>query len=186
MDFPLHNRATAPGDAGPVLEQVGKDLGYVPALLAQMAESPPVLEAYRTLSGIFRKSGLSPLEQQIVLLTVSAENISHYCTPAHALRARDASLDEASIEAIRNGNPLADTRREALRTLTVQMVRKHGRVTDSDLEAFVTAGFSRANILEIILAVGLKTLSNYVAFVAQTPLDPPMAADAFAAGRPCA
>jgi alkylhydroperoxidase family enzyme len=186
MDFPLHNWTTAPAGSRATLERVGKELGYVPALLAQMAESPAVLEAYGTLSAIFRRSALAPVEQQIVLLTVSVENASHYCTPAHALRAREASLDEAGVAAIRQGRPLADPRQEALRTLTIRIVRKHGVVSDSELEEFVTAGFTRANILEVILAVGLKTLSNYVAFVARTPLDPPMAAEAFAAGRPCA
>ncbi|MDQ0463889.1 putative peroxidase-related enzyme [Caulobacter ginsengisoli] len=186
MEFSLHNWTTAPADSRAALKRVGEELGYVPALLAQMAESPPVLEAYGTLSAIFRRSSLTPIEQQIVLLAVSVENASHYCTPAHAIRARAASLDEAAVTAIRRGRPLPDARQEALRRLTVQMVRKHGTVSESELDAFVTAGFTRANILEIILAVGLKTLSNYVAFVAKTPLDPPMVAEAFAAGRPCA
>ncbi len=186
MEFRLHNWSTAPVDAQSALERIGKDLGYVPALLAQMAESPPVLEAYSTLSAIFRGCGLSPAEQQIVLLAVSVENDSHYCTPAHAIRAKAAELDEATVTAVRRRRPLSDPRLEALRLLTVQIVRERGMVSDSQLQAFVTAGFAPANILEIILAVGLKTLSNYVAFVAKTPLDPPLAAEAFAAGRPCA
>lgn len=186
MEFPLYSRSTAPAESKATLERVGQDLGYVPALLAQMAESPPVLEAYGALSAIFRKSSLAPAEQQIVLLAVSVENDSHYCTPAHAIRARAADLPEAGVTAIRHGRPLADPRQEALRRLAVQIVRERGMVSDSELQTFVTAGFTRANILEIILAVGLKTLSNYVAFVAKTPLDPPMAAEAFAAGRSCA
>lgn len=121
-----------------------------------------------------------------MLLTVSVENASHYCTPAHAIRAREASLDEEAVAVIREGRDLRDPRQEALRHFTLQMMRQSGRLDDADLEAFVTAGFSRANILDVILAVGLKTLSNYTAFLARPPLDPPMAAAAFAAGRPCA
>ncbi|MDP1630015.1 MAG: carboxymuconolactone decarboxylase family protein [Caulobacter sp.] len=182
-DFPLHSRATAPFEAKPILEQAGQAMGYIPALLAQMAEAPALLEGYAALSAIFRKTGFTAQEQQLVLLTVSVENDSHYCTPAHTVRARDADLDADVIAAIREGRPITAPRFEALRRFTILMIRDRGFVADADLDAFTGAGFTRANALEIILAVGLKTLSNYVNHIAETPLDPPMIADAFAAGR---
>ena len=176
--FPLHTRATAPFEAKPILDQAAQTMGYVPALLAQMAEAPALLEGYAALSAIFRKTGLSPAEQQLVLLTASVEHDSHYCTPAHTVRARDAAIDEATLDAVRAGRPVADPRLEALRAFTVRMIRDRGFLADADLDAFVAAGFTRANALEIILAVGLKTLSNYVNHIAETPLDPPLVADA--------
>ena len=176
--FPLHTRATAPFEAKPILDQAAQTMGYVPALLAQMAEAPALLEGYAALSAIFRKTGLSPAEQQLVLLTASVEHDSHYCTPAHTVRARDAAIDEATLAAVRAGRPVADPRLEALRAFTVRMIRDRGFLADADLDAFVAAGFTRANALEIILAVGLKTLSNYVNHIAETPLDPPLVADA--------
>lgn len=181
--FPLHTRATAPFEAKPFLEQAGQSIGYVPALLAQMAEAPALLEGYAALSAIFRKSSLDPREQQLVLLTVSVELGSRYCTPAHAARARAADLDAGGIDDIRAGRPLADARLEALRRLTVALVRTRG-VTGSDtVDAFLAAGFTPANVLEVVLAIGLKTLSTCVANVAQTPLDPPIIADALTLGR---
>ena len=176
--FPLHTRATAPFEAKPILDQASQAMGYVPALLAQMAEAPALLEGYAALSAIFRKTGFTPAEQQLVLLTVSVEHDSHYCTPAHTVRARDAAIDEATLAAIRAGRPVADARLEALRRFTVTMIRDRGFVADADLDAFVAAGFTRANAMEIILAVGLKTLSNYVNHIAETPLDPHLVADA--------
>lgn len=176
--FPLHTRATAPFEAKPILDQASQAMGYVPALLAQMAEAPALLEGYAALSAIFRKTGFTPAEQQLVLLTVSVEHDSHYCTPAHTVRARDAAIDEATLAAIRAGRPVADARLEALRWFTVTMIRDRGFVADADLDAFVAAGFTRANAMEIILAVGLKTLSNYVNHIAETPLDPHLVADA--------
>lgn len=178
--FPLHTRATAPFEAKPLLDQASQTMGYIPALLAQMAEAPALLEGYAALSAIFRKSGFTPAEQQLVLLTVSVEHDSHYCTPAHTVRARDAAIDEATLVAVRAGRPVADARLEALRLFTVKMIRERGFLADADLDAFVAAGFTRANALEIILAVGLKTLSNYVNHIAETPLDPPLVADAVA------
>jgi alkylhydroperoxidase family enzyme len=175
--FPLHTRATAPFEAKPFLEQAERSMGYIPPLLAQMAEAPALLEGYASLSATFRKSTLSPSEQQLVLLTVSVEHDSAYCTPAHAVRARQAALAETAIAGIRAGTPLEDDRLETLRGFTVRMVRDRGVLAPGVLEAFLAAGFTRANSLEVILAVGLKTLSNYLAQVAQTPPDPRLVAD---------
>lgn len=181
-EFPLHTRATAPFEAKPFLDQAGQSIGYVPALLAQMAEAPALLEGYATLGAIFRKCGFSAAEQQLVLLTVAVEHQSRYCTPAHAARARAAELDEDIIDAIRRGQPIADPRLEILRGFIVRMIRSGGALSESELRAFLDAGFTRANALEIILAIGLKTLSTYVGHIARTPLDPPLIADALTVG----
>lgn len=182
-EFPLHTRATAPFEAKPILDQAGQSIGYVPALLAQMAEAPALLEGYATLGAIFRKSGFSAREQQLVLLTVAVEHQSRYCTPAHAARARSVELDEAVIDAVRREQPIADPRLEALRGFIVRMIRAEGALPEAEIDAFLNAGFSRANALEIVLAIGLKTLSTCVAAIARTPLDPPLIAEALAAGR---
>jgi alkylhydroperoxidase family enzyme len=99
------------------------------------------------------------------------------------VRAREAKLDAATIAAVRARGPVADARLEALRAFTVRMVQTRGFVADAELAAFEAAGFARANAMEIILAVGLKTLSNYVNHIAETPLDPALEADAFAPSR---
>jgi alkylhydroperoxidase family enzyme len=182
-EFPLHTRATAPFEAKPFLDQAGQSIGHVPALLAQMAEAPALLESYATLGAIFRKSGFTPQEQQLVLLTVAVEHQSRYCTPAHAARARAAELDEDVIDAVRRELPIDDPRLEMLRGFIVRMIRSEGALSDTDIDAFLEAGFSRANVLEIVLAIGLKTLSTYTATIARTPLDPPLIAEAFAVGR---
>lgn len=182
-EFPLHTRATAPFAAKPILEEAGRTIGYVPNLVAQMAEAPALLEGYATLAAIFRKTDFSARERALILLTVSVEHDSHYCTPAHTVSARDSHLDEDTIAAVRARRPVADRRLEALRSFCVRMVRDRGFVADADISAFEAAGFTRANAMEVILAIGLKTLSNYVNHIAETPLDPPLVADAFAAGR---
>ena len=177
-EFPIHSRATAPFAAKPFLEEASASLGYVPALLGQMAESPQLLEAYSVTSAIFRKSSFTDAEQQVVLLTISVEHDSHYCTPAHTRRARQSSLPEPDIRAIRDRRPLSDSRMETLRKFAIRMVRERGFLTDSEVAAFLTAGFTRAQALDVVLAVGLKTLSNYVNHLAETPLDPPLTPDA--------
>jgi len=177
-EFAIHSRATAPFAAKPFLEEASASLGYVPALLGQMAESPQLLEAYSVTSAIFRKSTFTEAEQQLVLLTISVEHDSQYCTPAHTRRARQAGLAEPDIRAIRDRRPLSDPRLDSLRIFAIRMVRERGFLTDGEVAAFLTAGFTRAQVLDVVLAVGIKTLSNYVNHLAETPLDPPLTPDA--------
>lgn len=171
--FPLHTRATAPFEAKLFLEQAGQSIGHVPALLAQMAEAPALLEGYASLSAIYRKSGLAPDEQQLVLLTAAVALGGHDCIPAHAGRAGQVALDETVIAAVQAGRALAAPRQEALRRFALAMSRSRGEVAPADLDAFLAAGFTPANALEVVLAVGLKTLSACAARLARTPLDPP-------------
>jgi alkylhydroperoxidase family enzyme len=182
-EFQIHSRATAPSASKPIIEQVQSSMGYVPTLIGQMAESPQLLEAYAAMSAIFRKSSFSETEQQLVLLTVSVENEAHYCTPAHTQRVRNALLDEAEIRAVRDGRALSDVRLEALRAFTVRMIRERGFLSDAELAGFMAAGFTRSQALDVVLAVGLKTLSNYVNHLAETPLDPALLADAVSPAR---
>jgi AhpD family alkylhydroperoxidase len=177
-DFPIHTRATAPFASKPFLELAATNLGYIPAIAGQMAESPQLLEGYAALSAIFAKSSFTPAEQQLVLLAVSVEHNSHYCTPAHTRAARKSALPEADIRAIRDRRPLLDARLEALRGFTVRMIRERGFLSDTEIAAFTAAGFTRAQALDVVLAIGLKTMSNYVNHLAETPLDPPLQADA--------
>lgn len=181
MDFPIHSRATAPFASKPMLEEIQKATGFVPAIAGQMAESPALLEGYAALSAIFRKSSLSPAEQQLVLLAVSVEHGGHYCAPAHTVQARATGLAEADIRSVRDRRMLADARLEALRTYAVSLVRQRGYLADAEVQAFLSAGFTRAQALDVVLAVGLKTMSNYVNHLAETPLDPPLQADALVA-----
>ena len=171
MDFPTHTVETAPEAARPLLAEAEKAAGFVPNLYGVMAEAPALLEGYRALSQIFEKTSLSPIERQIVLLAISAENGCAYCVAAHSMIAAKAGVAGEAIEAIRDGHAIAEPRLEALRRFVETLVRTRGWPADADVEAFLGGGFSRAQILEVILAVGYKTLSNYTNHLAHTPLD---------------
>lgn len=182
-DFPLHTRASAPPASRPFLEQAGGSLGYVPALLAQMAESPALIEGYATLMLIFRRSTLTTPEQQLALLAVAVELDSPYCTPFEATRARAHRLDEAVITAVRARRRLSERRQEALRAFAAALAASRGKVDAAALARFLAAGFSRANVLELVLAVGVKTLAAHAAQLCQTPPEPAALGTALAAGR---
>jgi len=171
MSFPIHSIDSAPEDAHPILNNAGKAFGFIPNLLAGMASSPALLEGYVTLSGIFEKTSFNATEQQIVLLTTSRYNECHYCMAAHTGIAGMQGVDADVIAAIRNDQPIADSRLEALRILTHKIVENRGWVAEKDLAPFFAAGFNNGQVLEVVLGVGLKTLSNYANHLLSTPVD---------------
>jgi alkylhydroperoxidase family enzyme len=75
------------------------------------------------------------------------------------------------VQAIRNGRPIADKKLEALRRFTAAVVTSRGWPSDADTGAFLNAGYGRQQVLEVVLGVGIKTLSNYTNHIADTPLD---------------
>ncbi|MGI9344522.1 MAG: carboxymuconolactone decarboxylase family protein [Gammaproteobacteria bacterium] len=170
--FTVHSPDTAPDAARPLLEGAQKAFGgMIPNLYGVMAESPALLEAYQQLGAIFTRTSLEPAEQHIVWITVNFENDCHYCMAAHSAVAKHAGLPDADIDALRTGAPLDDPRHEALRQFATVMVRKRGWPDPADVESLMAAGYNNATILDVILGIGMKTLSNYTNHVADTPVD---------------
>jgi uncharacterized peroxidase-related enzyme len=169
--FHLHDIASAPEGSKPILEHAAGSLGFVPNLFGILAGSPALLKGYTTLAAIFDNTSLTVAERQVVLLTVSAENGCNYCIAAHSAIARAQGVSEAAVGGVRDGKPMPDGRLEALRAFTRQVVLRRGWVPDQDIKGFLEAGFTTEQVLEVILGVGLKTLSNYANHMAATPLD---------------
>jgi alkylhydroperoxidase family enzyme len=168
----LHTPETAPDAARAPLAQVSAKYGRVPNLLAAMAESPALLSGYLGVASAFRGSSFSPLEQHVVLQTVNASNACHYCTAAHSAVAVGVTrVDPALDAALRELRPLADPRLEALRRFAHVVTERRGWAEDDEVEAFLAAGYTRAQLLEVVLGIGQKTISNYVNHLIGTPLD---------------
>ncbi len=170
-NFQVHSIDSAPDRAKPTLEKAQKAMGFIPNLYGTFAESPATLEAYATIGSLFDRSSFNATERQIVLLATSFENGCEYCMAAHTTIAGMQKLPADVVEALRSGNAIPDARLEALRSFTLQVVRERGWVKDADVQAFLDAGFTQAQVLEVILGVGMKTISNYTNHVASIPLD---------------
>lgn len=171
MTFPLHNATTAPDGSRELLAGAEKAFGFVPNLLATMAGAPSLLAGYLTLTRIFDESSLSPTERQLVLLTVSYQNECAYCMAAHTAIAGMQHVPASVIEAVRAGRPIVEPRLEALRQLTLAIVQSRGWPPASTVDRFVAAGYTPQQVLEVVLGVGIKTMSNYTNHLAGTPLD---------------
>ncbi|WP_440958014.1 carboxymuconolactone decarboxylase family protein [Oceanicaulis sp. LC35] len=177
--FTLHTAETAPEAAKPLLENSLKAFGMVPGLHAVMAESPELLDAYQRVHTLFQNTSFNAEELTVVWQTINVENQCHYCVPAHSFIAKSMKVDDAINEALRNETPLPDARLEALRTFTLKLIRQHGVMSDADLQDFYDAGFTRRNVLEVILGYSQKVMSNFTNHVAHTPVDAPFAAFAW-------
>lgn len=173
VDFIRHTVETAPEAAKADLEGSVKAYGMVPGLLATMAEAPNLLKAYRAVHELFTGTSLNDAEKTVVWMAINVEHQCHYCVPAHTALALRMRVEEATIQALRDGKPLADPKLEALRVFTLKMVRQRGRVSDAEVEEFLAAGFTRQQVLEVVLGVAHKVMSNYVNAFAQTPVDAP-------------
>ncbi|MEL7232285.1 MAG: carboxymuconolactone decarboxylase family protein, partial [Pseudomonadota bacterium] len=132
--FDLHTPETAPEGARDFITGVNKKMGFVPSLYAVFAENPTVLNAYNQLSDQLTKSGLSPLEQQVVTIAASVENECHFCVAAHTTISEGAGLDLDVIYAVREDRAIADSKLEALRQFAHKVIDQRGWVDDADTQ----------------------------------------------------
>lgn len=172
---------TAEARAKAVLDQALAQVGFIPNMYAYMVNSPALLDTYLHGYGLFRQdSGFTPAEQEVVFLAISRENGCHYCVAAHSMLADAKSkVPPAVTEAIRDGTPVPDAKLAALSAFTRAMVASRGLPRREQVEAFLTAGYSEPHILGIILAIAVKTLSNYSNHLFRTPVDAMFASHAW-------
>lgn len=170
--FPLHDETTAPPAAAAALAATRKNFGMVPNLERVMASAPPLLEAYSRTWDLFDSTSLSEIERQVVYLVANFENDCVYCVPWHTLLAKKAGMSPEAIEALRNGSRIPDEKLESLRVFTRTLIANRGKAVAADLESFFAAGYTPVQVLEVILGLAVKLMSNYTNSVAATPLDP--------------
>jgi len=178
-EFPIHTIESAPEASQALIAGAQKNFGFVPNLLGVMASAPAALKSYVALGGTLSETSFTPVEQQVIALTVSRLNECAYCMGAHSGIAKMAGMSDDNLEALRSGAVLPDSRLQSLAAFTATVVTKRGWATEADQEEFVAAGFSQQQILEVLVGVAMKTLSNYTNHLAETPLDAQFAAFAW-------
>ncbi|HLA91011.1 MAG TPA: carboxymuconolactone decarboxylase family protein [Gemmatimonadaceae bacterium] len=178
MKFHVHTPDSAPAGAREILGTIARSYGFVPNLAAVLAESPATLNGLLGFMSAYdaKEMTLSPVERQVVLLAVSAKNGCEYCAAAHGMLASKNGLDRAEVVNLQQGRPLRDAKLETLRRFAEMIAGTRGRASEADLEAFFTAGFSRAQVFEVIFGVALKTLTNYANHIARPPVNEQFAA----------
>jgi uncharacterized peroxidase-related enzyme len=165
---------SAPAASQPLLQAVNKQLGSVPNLFRLVANSPAALEGYLGMSGALGKGALAAQTRERIALAVAEINGCGYCLSAHTYLGKNlAKLDDAEMAANRSGasnNPKADA---AVR-FAAKVTRQRGKVSAEDVSAVRNAGYSDAEIIEIVQHVALNTWTNYINEVAATEIDFPV------------
>ena len=179
--YTIHTIETAPAASKPLLEGAQKQLGFIPNLFGALADAPAALEAYLALSGSVEKTSFSAAETEVINLSVSATNGCDYCLAAHSTIANMKKVPAEITKAARAGAPLADPKLDVLAKLTRSVVETRGWPEQGLLDDFFTQGYTRANYLELLVGVTMKTLSNYVNHQVETPIDVAFGGEAKAA-----
>ncbi|XQE65123.1 carboxymuconolactone decarboxylase family protein [Pseudomonas sp. P3C3] len=172
----LQTLESAPQEAQPFLQNALKNSGFIPNLLAVLANAPAALETYVTVSALNGKASLGLAEREVIQLIAATTHGCSFCVAGHTAVAQNkAKLPAEVIEALRARGELPNARYEALAAFTRAVIATRGNVSDADYQAFKEAGFEEGQALEVILGVSLATLCNFANSFARTPLNPELA-----------
>ncbi len=169
--FKIHTIESAPEKSKAILEAIQKSSGMIANVYGVMAEAPGLLEGYTQINRLFEESSFNAEEITVVWLSINVEHDCHYCVPGHTLIANMMKVDSALIEALRNNEAMPTEKLQVLQDTTLSMTRKRGYLTDAEVEAFYAAGYTKRQLLEIVLGLSQKVISNYTNHLADTPLD---------------
>lgn len=170
--FISHTPDDAPEDSRPQIEASLKNYGFLPKLHQILAAAPAAYQAYLDTFALFEnKTTLSSLEQQVVFMTANYENNCHYCIPGHSFLMTFKKMPADVIEALREGLPIRDAKLEALRVYARRLLDKRGHLGDDEIEAFLDAGYTERQALEVLVGLAAKLISNFTNALAHTDLD---------------
>jgi len=172
--FPIHTLDSAPAPSKPLLHALAQAVGMVPNLAAGMAESPSLLEAFLSIRRIYERGTFSGAEVQVLSLTAAYENDCTWCMAFHSLMARKEGVAAEVVDALRAGRSPEDPRLGPLSDLARAMVQGRGTVGDAVLRRFLTAGYTHAQALEVVLGMAFSLMANYAGHLVNPALDPPL------------
>jgi uncharacterized peroxidase-related enzyme len=166
--------AEAPEASQPLLEAVNKALGTVPNLHRLVATSSAALEGYLAMNGALAKGALPAATRERIALAIAQVNGCDYCLSAHTYLGKNlAKLDDAEITANRNGAS-NDPKADAAVRFAAKLARERGHITDADFAAVKLAGYTDAQVIEIVQHVALNTWTNYFNSAFTTAIDFPV------------
>ena len=156
-----------------IFDKLEKSLGFVPNLYAYYAKNDTALGDYLALQN--RKSTLKAKEREVINLVTSEINGCQYCQSAHTVLGKMNGFTEDQIIELRKGVAPFDPKLDALVKFTASVVRNRGNADEATKTAFFEAGYSEANMIDVIIVVGDKTISNYIHNLTQFAIDFPLA-----------
>lgn len=171
IDVPRHEDVSPANQA--IFDQLKKQLGFVPNLYATFGLSTHALGSYLALQNA--KSSLNAKAREVINLVVSQVNGCEYCLAAHTVLGRMNGFSDAQILEIRRGTAAFDAKLDALARLAREIAVQRGHADEAIVEAFFDAGWTREQLVDAIVVIGDKTISNYLHSTTRIPVDFPAA-----------
>lgn len=171
INVPTRDEVSADNQA--IFDQLKSQLGFVPNLYATFALSNTALSKYMAFQN--SKSSISGRAREVVNLVVSQVNECEYCLAAHTALGAMVGFKPEEIIEIRSGRASFDPRLDALARLTRAIALNRGHDTGAQLDAFFAAGWTRENLVDVIVVIGDKVVSNYLHSTTRIPVDFPAA-----------
>ena len=159
MPFPTHTLETAPAEVMPTLRRLRAEFGGIPRAAARLASSPLLLNTFLRISAVFEECSLTTAEREVIILTIAFRNGCAVCVGMHSPRLAAAAGTEA-LTAVRENTELSDPRLQAVRLFTEQALDRSGGVAPEQLQDFLDAGFTSEQALEVVLGIGIYTMST--------------------------
>jgi uncharacterized peroxidase-related enzyme len=181
--FDVHTLETAPEASKEALLELRDRVGLIPNLAAAMSESPTLIRAFVTLREIYQSGSFSPIEREVISITNAVANRCAWCVAAHSTFAQKANTPPDVLESLRTGRSPAGPRLKALSDFARKMTTTRGQLDEEDLHAFLAAGYTKAQALEVIVGVAVSVLANYANHLADAPLDEFLEPQAWAASN---
>ncbi len=171
FSIPKRNEVSANNQS--IFDNLQKNLGFVPNLYAYYAKNETALGDYLALQN--RKSTLKAKEREVINLVVSQINGCEYCQSAHTVLGKMNGFTEEQVLEIRGGSASFDNKLDALVKFTQSATINRGKASDEAKEAFFEAGYSEENMIDVVIIIGDKTISNYIHNLAKFEIDFPLA-----------
>jgi len=152
-----------------IFDQMKKAFGKVPNIYATLALNETALADYLALQN--RKNTLSAKEREIINLVVSQVNDCKYCVPAHTAVGKMQGFTDEQILEIRRAEISFDSKYDALAKFVKETAINRGRPSELAYDNFFEAGYTKASLIDVMIIIGDKIISNYFHNVVQIPVD---------------
>lgn len=167
FDVPTREEVSAGNQE--IFDKLHGMIGFVPNLYAYFAKNETALADYLTLQN--RKSTLRAKEREVINLVVSQVNDCKYCQAAHTAIGKMNGFSDDEILAIRKGEIGFDAKLSALATFVKETTENRGKPTAEATKAFFDAGYTEANLIDVVIVIGDKIITNYLHGITQVPID---------------
>jgi len=174
-NFTVPTRGEVSENNQAIFDNLQKGLGFVPNLYAYYAKNETALGDYLALQN--RKSTLKAKEREVINLVTSQINGCKYCQSAHTTLGKMNGFTEDQVIELRKGSASFDSKLDALVKFTASVVENKGNATQESKDTFFEVGYTEANLIDVIIVVGDKVISNYIHNLTGFPIDFPIATE---------